>query len=40
MPLIRIPVIIGGALLLLRPAKALMVALQYNFKAQEGKFDQ
>ncbi len=38
--LIWIPVIIGGALLLLRPAKALMVALQYHFKAQEGKIDQ
>ncbi|HEC01367.1 MAG TPA: DUF983 domain-containing protein [Sphingomonadales bacterium] len=35
-----IPSIIGGALLLLRPAKALMVAAQYHFNASEGKLDQ
>lgn len=33
------PCIIGGSLALLRPAKALMVAMQYHFKAQEGKLD-
>ncbi|MBL4802505.1 MAG: DUF983 domain-containing protein [Emcibacter sp.] len=35
-----VPCIIGGSLLLLRPAKALMVAAQYNFSASEGKLDQ
>lgn len=38
--LLWIPSIIGGSLLLLRPAKALMVAVQYHFNAQEGKLDQ
>jgi len=33
------PMVIGGALLLLRPAKALMVALQYHFNASEGRLD-
>ena len=37
--LLWIPAIIGGALSLLRPAKALMVAAQYHFNAQEGKLD-
>lgn len=35
-----IPMIMGGALLLLRPAKALMIAAQYHFNAKEGKLDQ
>ncbi|MBL4895234.1 MAG: DUF983 domain-containing protein [Emcibacter sp.] len=38
--LMWVPCIIGGSLLLLRPAKALMVAAQYNFNASEGKLDQ
>lgn len=33
------PMILGGALAMLRPAKALMVALQFHFKAQEGRLD-
>lgn len=33
------PVIMGGALGMLRPAKAMMVALQYHFKAREGTLD-
>lgn len=37
---IWIPSIIGGSLLMLRPAKALMVAAQYHFNASEGKLDQ
>jgi uncharacterized protein (DUF983 family) len=31
------PLIVGGALLLLRPAKALMVALHYRHAAGEGR---
>ncbi|VAX03118.1 hypothetical protein MNBD_ALPHA03-1404 [hydrothermal vent metagenome] len=38
--LLWFPSIVGGSLLLMRPAKALMVALQYHFKAEEGKLDQ
>lgn len=38
--LLWIPTIMGGSLLLLRPAKALMVAIQYHFNAEEGKLDQ
>lgn len=37
--LLWVPSILGGSLLLLRPAKALMVAAQYHFNAQEGKLD-
>lgn len=37
--LLWIPCIIGGSLLMLRPAKALMVAAQYHFSAREGKLD-
>jgi len=37
--LLWIPGIIGGSLFLMRPAKALMVAMQYHFKAAEGKRD-
>lgn len=37
--LLWIPSILGGSLLLLRPAKGLMVAAQYHFKAEEGKLD-
>lgn len=37
--LLWFPSIVGGSLLLMRPAKALMVALQYHFKAEEGKLD-
>lgn len=33
------PVVIGGSLLLLRPAKALMIAAQYHFNAREGRLD-
>jgi len=38
--LLWIPLIVGGSLGLLRPAKALMVAAQYHFKAAEGTLDQ
>jgi len=34
------PVIIGGAIAMLRPAKGLMVAMQYEFNAREGKLDE
>ncbi len=37
--LIWAPVIIGGSIGLLRPAKGLMVAMQYLYKAREGKLD-
>jgi len=37
--LIWTPVIIGGAIGLLRPAKGLMVAMQFQYKAREGKLD-
>ena len=33
------PVIIGGAIAMLRPAKGIMVAMQYLYKAREGKLD-
>jgi len=38
--LLWIPLIVGGSLALLRPAKALMVGAQYHFKAAEGTLDQ
>ncbi|PHZ85620.1 DUF983 domain-containing protein [Paremcibacter congregatus] len=38
--LLWVPCIMGGALGLMRPGKALMVTLQYHFNAQEGKLDQ
>ncbi len=34
-----LPIILGGALLLMRPAKALMIAMQYHFEAEEGKLE-
>lgn len=37
--LIWAPVAIGLSLVLLRPAKALLIALQYRHKAEEARFD-
>lgn len=33
------PIIIGGSIGMLRPAKGLIVAMQYLYKAREGKLD-
>ena len=37
--LIWLPLTLGLCLALLRPAKGLMVALQYRHKAEEGRFE-
>lgn len=34
------PMIIGGSLAMLRPMKGIIIAMQYIFKAREGKLDQ
>ncbi|MDA0707502.1 MAG: DUF983 domain-containing protein [Proteobacteria bacterium] len=33
------PVIIGGSIGMLRPAKGMMIAMQYLYNAREGKLD-
>lgn len=37
--LVWTPVILGGAIGLMRPAKALMIALQYHHEAGEGRLE-
>jgi uncharacterized protein (DUF983 family) len=34
------PIIIGGSIGMLRPAKGLIIAMQYLYNAREGKLDQ
>lgn len=34
------PMIIGGSIAMLRPMKGLMIAMQYVYKAQEGRLDE
>ncbi|MCB2091981.1 MAG: DUF983 domain-containing protein [Alphaproteobacteria bacterium] len=34
------PLILGGSIAMLRPMKGLIIAMQYIYKAREGKLDQ